>query len=547
MLDTFLTYNPLALLPQADTALTSNLRLLLPEFLLAALAFIIFAIDLVLPARMKHLLAWISVAGLIGLLVLALALLWGEDVALYGGLVKADSYSLFFKSFFLIMGIFIILSSVDYVRKHLSSPGEYYGIVLFSVLAMNIMAMSRELLTAYIALELMSFCFYIMASYARENARSNEAGIKYILIGAFSTAILLFGISMIYSTIQVTRFEDISAVLANLGDVSPALWVGLALVLVGMGFKVAAVPFHMWAPDVYEGAPLPVTAYLAIGSKAAAFALVLRLFSEAFLPAVDDWRIVVAVLAAVTMTVGNLVALAQHNIKRLLAYSSIGQVGFLLLGIASLSATSPLASNGVMLHLVGYAFTNLAVFAGVIAFFNMTGKEEIADFSGLADRQPFLAAAMAIGMFSLAGLPFFAGFTTKFYLFLSAANEGLLWLAGLAIVNSLISLYYYLVVIRHMYIQPAPGAAAEAEHGQEHAVAHAAQTTDDPGQLPSPPSPASPSSDGSEGLENEEEPPSLLIKGVLAVMVLGTFFVGVYPFPIVKALDAASRAILPFS
>ena len=513
-----------------ETNLTSNLHLLLPEFLLATLAFAVFAIDLLLPANRKNLVAWVSVAGLIGLLALALALLWGENEEMYGGLIKVDSYALFFKSFFILLGIFIILSSVDYVGKHLSHPGEYYGLILFSVLAMNVMAASREILTAYVALELMSFSFYILVSYARYNPRSNEAGIKYVLIGAFSSAILLFGISMLYSTIGVTHFADISATLTNVGDVSPALWVGLALILVGLGFKVAAVPFHMWAPDVYQGAPLPVTAYLAVGSKAAAFALMLRLFAEAFMPSIDDWQIIVAIMAAVTMTVGNLVAIAQHNIKRLLAYSSIGQVGFLLMGIAALSATSPLASNGVMLHIVGYAFTNLAVFVGIIAFFNMTGKEEIADFSGLADRHPFLAAAMAIGMFSLAGLPFFAGFTTKFYLFTAAANEGLLWLAGLAIVNSLISLYYYLVVIRHMYIQPAPD--MEGEPASDYSP-----HPNSVGQR------LGPEEDGPQ--ERNHPSPTPLIIGVLIVMVLGTFFVGVYPFPIVEALDAATSSILP--
>ena len=515
-----------------ETSLTSNLHLLLPEFLLASLALVVLTIDLILPAAKKYLLAWISVAGLAGLLALALALLWGEDIALYGGLVKADAYALFFKSFFFILAIVIILSSVDYVGKYLSHPGEYYGIILFSVLAMNVMAASQELLTAYIALELMSFSFYIMVSFARDNLKSNEAGIKYVLIGAFSSAILLFGISMVYSTIGVTRFADISEVLTNATDISPALWVGLALILVGMGFKVAAVPFHMWAPDVYEGAPLPVTAYLAVGSKAAAFALLLRLFAEAFLPSIDDWQIIVAILAAITMTTGNLVAIAQRNIKRLLAYSSIGQVGFLLIGIAALS---PLASNGLMLHLVGYAFTNLAVFVGVIAFFNVTGKEEIADFSGLADRHPFIAAAISIGMFSLAGMPFFAGFTTKFYLFTAAANEGLLWLAGLAIVNSLISLYYYLVVIRHMYVQPAP----EMEREPEPALAH------NPGHSTDPVSSPSNSSEGHNGARDRGLSPSVLIIGVLAVMVLGTIFVGLYPFPIVEALDAATAAILP--
>ena len=520
--------------------LTENLHLLLPEFLLAALAFLVFAIDLVLPSDKKNLLAWVSVTGLVGLLALTLVLLWGEDTPLYGGLVKADAYALFFKSFFMVLGIFIILGSVDYVGKHLSHPGEYYGIVLFSVLAMSIMAMSRELLTAYISLELMSFSFYILASYARDNPKSNEAGIKYVLIGAFSSAILLFGVSMVYSSIGVTRFDDINsqlvAAVGGVTDVSPALWVGLALILAGLGFKMAAVPFHMWAPDIYEGAPTPVTAYLAVGSKAAAFALVLRLFAEAFLPAYNDWQIIVAVLAALTMTVGNLVAIAQHNIKRLLAYSSVGQVGFLLLGIAALGhvtddgrlVLSTLASNGIMLHLVGYAFTNLAVFFGVIAFFNMTGKEEIADFAGLADSHPFIAAVMAMGMFSLAGLPIFAGFVTKFYLFSAAAREGLLWLAAIAIVNSLISLYYYLVVIRQMYILP----AAVPEEELEPASAHN-------------PHPLSPSPRGRGGAGNEGPSPTPLIIGVMAVMLLGMIFVGIYPFPIVEALDAATAAIIP--
>ena len=518
------------------TSLTSDLHLLLPEFLLAALALAVFAADLVLPARKKDLLAWLSVAGLVGLLVLSLTLLWGEDKALYGGLVSVDAYSLFFKSFFFVLGIFVILISMGYLGKYLGSPGEYYGIVLLSLLAMSVMAASAELLTAYIALELMSFSFYVMVAYARDNPKSNEAGIKYILIGAFSSAILLFGVSMLYSTVGVTRFAEISAALAGASDVSPALWVGLGLILVGLGFKVAAVPFHMWAPDVYEGAPLPVTAYLSVGSKAAAFALVLRLFAEAFMPSIDDWQIIVAVMAAVTMSVGNLVAIAQYNIKRLLAYSSIGQVGYLLVGIAALS---PMASNGVMLHLVGYAVTNMTVFVGVITFFNMTGKEEIADFAGLADRYPFIAAAIAIGMFSLAGLPIFAGFTTKFYLFAAAAKEGLLWLASIAILNSLISLYYYLVVIRHMYIQPAP--EMEREPQPEPAPA----LVPNPGPPPpdaDAPVPSSESSVTGTAVGRKPSPAPLIIGG-LALMVLGTIFVGVYPFPIVEVIEAATGAL----
>ncbi len=497
----------------------------MPEFLLAGLAFLIFGVDLFISENKKHWLAWISVLGLIGLTVLSLILLWDKDQLMYGGLFYVDAYSLFFKTFFMVLGILVILASIDFVKRRMSSPGEYYAIILMSILAMNIMASSGELLTAYIALELMSFSFYIMVAYLRNDPRSNEAGIKYILIGAFSSAFLLFGISMVYTTALETRFVNIAEFLANTGDISPVMWIGLALILVGLGFKMAAVPFHMWAPDVYQGAPLPVTAYLAVGSKAAAFALVLRIFAEAFLPAIDDWQIIVAVLAVITMTVGNLVAMAQHNLKRLLAYSSIGQVGFLLVGIAALST---LGSNGVMLHLVGYAFTNMTVFVGIIAFFNMTGKDEIKDLAGLADRNPFLAASIAIGLFSLAGLPFFAGFTTKFYLFNAAASGGLLWLAAVAVLNSLFSLYYYLNVIRQMYIEPKADSAPA-----EHALPAGAPAAD-----------VSPSVAG--GSEDAElASPSALITGVLAVMVLGTFFVGVFPFPILKAIEAATLAILP--
>ena len=268
---------------------------------------------------------------------------------------------------------------------------------------------------------------------------------------------------MVYGVLGVTRFDDIAGALASAGDLSPALWVGVALILVGLGFKVGAVPFHMWAPDVYEGSPFPITAYLAIGSKAAAFALVLRLAAEGFVPAADrwdQWQIILAVLAGVTMLVGNLVALAQRNLKRLMAYSSIAHVGFILAGVAALSSDSVLASNGIMLYLVGYSVTNLVVFAGLITFFNTTGREMITDLAGLADRQPFLAASIAMGLFSLGGLPVFAGFAIKFYLFTAIADSGFLWLAGLAIFSSLVSLYYYLQVIRQMYIQP-PWAAPE--------------------------------------------------------------------------------------
>ena len=502
--------------------LTENLHLLAPEFALAGLAFLVFAVDLFLPEDRKDLLGGLSIVGLLGVIVLSLVMLPGRQESLYGGLLAVDDFSLFFKIVFLGMGVFIILSSIEYVKQHLTHPGEFYGLVLFSLLGMNLMAQSRELLTAYIALELLSFSLYVLVAYALRDPRSNEAAIKYIIIGAFSSAILLYGVSMVYSTLGVTRFAEIAAALMTLDDVSPALWAGLALLVVGLGFKLSAAPFHMWAPDTYQGAPLPVTAYLASASKTAAFALLLRLAAEGLLPATDrwdQWQIILAVLAAVSMLVGNLVALAQRNIKRLMAYSSIGHVGFILAGVAAISAGSTLAVNGVTFYLVGYAITNMVVFAALISYFNMTGHEEISDFAGLADRQPFLAAAIAIGLFSLAGLPIFVGFTMKFYLFTAVASAGFLWLAGLAILASLISLYYYLQVIRQMYIQPAL-AASEAVAGRH---------------------PAEPAAGGAPALER----PSALILTVLVLGLLAVLALGVYPAPLLDLIDASSRAILP--
>ena len=533
-------------------SLTSNLDLLTPEFALAGLAFLVFAADLVLPDARKNLLGWISVAGLLAIIAVSVIMLWGVDEALYDGLLAVDDFSLWFKVLFMGIGVFIILSSMDFVSEHLDHKGEFYGIVLFSILGMNIMAQSRELLTAYIALELLSFSLYVLAAYARNSPKSNEGSLKYIIIGAFSSAVLLYGVSMVYGVLGVTKFAEIAAALSVASEVSPSLWVGLAFILVGLGFKVAAVPFHMWAPDVYEGAPYPITAYLAIGSKAAAFALVLRLVAEGLVPVGDrweQWQLVLAVLAAVTMIVGNLVALAQRNLKRLLAYSSIGHSGFILAGISALSLDSTLPSNGVMLYLVGYSVTNFVVFGGLISFFNMTGKEMMTDLAGLGGTQPFLAASIGIGMFSLAGLPIFAGFAIKFYLFTAIADEGLLWLAGLAVFASLVSLYYYLQVIRQMYIEPAEGEASYG-HGFGYEHIDAAHGGDGHG-------------DGEEGHGEAEEPahrygaalfeiypalgrrPSLTILTVLGLGLLAVFWIGVYPAPLIDTIEAASKAILP--
>jgi NADH-quinone oxidoreductase subunit N len=472
---------------------TFDYSLLIPEYFLAGLAATVVALDLLWGRRLSNYLAYIAAAGLAG--ILAFSLLYLNDTPnSFAGLIKIDNFTTFFRVFFIASTFCIVLASAHFVRARLRHAGEYYGLLILSTIGAIYMAAAQELLTAYISLELLSFSLYILVSFAKFDAKSNEGGLKYMLLGAFSSALLLYGLSMIYGVAGSTTYSEIAEALsAGTAGFSLPLLMGLVLILTGLGFKVAAVPFHMWTPDAYEGAPLPITAYLSATSKAAGFALLLRLFSGAFLPVIDDWQWMVAALAAITMTVGNLVAIQQHNIKRLLAYSSIGQVGFMLIGIAVLSDAM---ASALVLHMVGYVVTNLAAFIAIIAYYNMTGKDEIADLRGMAERAPFLSAVLAISLFSLAGLPFFAGFATKFILFLGAADGGFLWLSALAIVNSVISLYYYLSVMKQMYIV-AP---------------------EEPGRFRIP----------------------MVLNGVLAVLVAGIIFVGVFPQPLFEAAANAT-------
>ncbi len=490
--------------------MSNDFLLLLPEFMVTGLAFVVLTLDFFLRAERKH---WLGIVGAGGLLItLAVTLLtqWDTEGALYDGLVTIDGYSLFFRATFLAMGAVVMLSSVEYVRRNLSHPGEYYAIIAFTIVGMMLLASSGELLTAYISLELLSFGLYVLVSFDRYNPKSNEGGTKYILLGALSSALLLFGISQVFGLLGTTRFDGMAEALAFTDEIAPGVVVGLALIIAGLGFKVAVVPFHMWAPDVYEGAPIPITGYLAVASKAAAFALVLKIFAQALMPVVAEWQIVLVVMAALTMTLGNLVALAQSNVKRLLAYSSIAHVGYLLMGVAALAAVGPeervqlqlshLASNGVMLHIVAYGVSNLAAFLAIAAFYNATGKDDIADLAGAARRSPYLCMVLAASLLSLAGLPVFAGFVSKFYLFSAVAAQGMLWLAGVAIFTSLISLYYYLRVLRQMYIEPPVDAG--------------------PIRLPR------------------------LTVGLLGALLLAMVYLGVYPAHLMGAIQHASDALL---
>lgn len=482
-----------------------ELSLLAPELVLVAAGFLVFTVDLLVREERRHLTAIVAALGLAIAIGVAIAL--GSSLPASGraatifDVVVIDSYAIFFKVVFFAATLLLIGLSYHYVRLHLRNPGEFYAILLLATLGMDVLAASIELLTGYIALELMSFCFYVLAGYAKLNAKSNEAAIKYILMGAFSSAILLYGISYLYGTTQVTFFGGIAAALAPFGAEKIGVLFGLILIIAGIGFKVSAVPFHQWAPDVYEGAPIPVTAFLSVASKMAAVALFLRLLVSALLPVLPLWQNLLIVLAVASMVVGNLVALRQGNLIRLLAYSSIAQVGYLLVGLAALTPeASRFVAAGIVFHLVGYAITNLAAFAVIVAVFNVDGKQGIADFAGLSRRAPYAALVMTAALFSLAGLPFFAGFFTKFYLFTAAVAAGQLWLVAFAVLNSFISLSYYLQVIRQMY----------------------AQDPAQPGPVPLPP----------------------LLTGVLTVLLAGMIWLGVYPAPVIQAIEGAVATIL---
>jgi len=469
--------------------------LLIPEYVLGGLALIILAVDLLMPRVRKEMLPYITGVGLIGAFILSLAYVDTSDD--FAGLIFVDDYTTFFRCFFIATTFAIVVASAQFVQKNLRNPGEYYALLVLSTIGAIYMAAARELLSAYISLELLSFSLYVLVSYAKHESRSNEAGMKYMLLGAFASALLLYGISFIYGTAGSTSYSEIEAAFADgTAGFTLGTLIGLTLIVAGLGFKVAAVPFHMWTPDAYEGAPLPITAYLSATSKAAGFALLLRLFSSALLPVADDWQFMLAAVAAITMMVGNLVALQQHNVKRLLAYSSIGQVGYMLMGIV---AISPEVSSALLLHLTGYVITNVAAFTAIIAYNNASGAEEVREFRGMSDRSPLLAAVLAVALFSLAGMPLFAGFLTKFILFQSVAENGYFWLAALAVVASLISLYYYLYLLREMYV----------------------------GEAPEPGRPRIP----------------LLMQGAVVVLGVGVFFVGLYPAPLFDVTDSVAAVL----
>ena len=433
------------LFPQIDY------RLMAPVFAVTATGLFALLLDLVVGRDKNHLLAYISILGL-GIALLLTLNIWGEEASILNGMVLVDGFSNFFNLVFIIITALSILISIRYIREMGINYGEYYVLMVFSTLGMMGMAQAGDLLMVFLGIELLSIPIYILAGFLKRDVRSNESAMKYFLLGAFSAAFLLYGIALIYGATGTTNIRGVEEFIESQGAMgNPFLVLGMGLMIVGLGFKVALVPFHMWTPDAYEGAPVAVTAFMSVGPKAAGFAAFLRLLLSAVEALRPDWVILLWILAVLTMTVGNIIAYAQTNIKRMLAYSSIAHAGYILVGLV---AGDELGAAAILFYTLVYALMNLGAF-GIIILLGGAGRERatLSDFTGLASAHPLAAAAMGLFLLSLTGVPPTAGFVGKFYLFSSAVKTGFIWLAVIAVVNSAISVYYYLRVIVLMYMQ----------------------------------------------------------------------------------------------
>ncbi len=389
----------------------------------------------------KGLVVFLSLVGLVASLVLSLQQ-WEQPQSGFFGMVQKDNTSIFFNVIFILAGIITVLMSRSYLIARGIERFEYYALILFSTAGMMVMASSSDLVVIFLGLEIMSVPLYVMAGFARSDPGSNESGIKYFMMGAFATSFLVFGIALIYGSAGTTDLRRIVADFAYISThAGPMIYAGAIMVLIGFAFKVAAVPFHMWVPDVYQGAPTPVTAYFSVAPKAAGFAALLRIFVYGF-SGMEEMSQILWVLAVLTMTVGNILALLQPNIKRMLAYSSIAHAGYILVG---LTAGGDGAIASILFYLLAYLFFNLGGFAVVTLIDSRTGSNAMIDeMAGLGGRHPFLASLLALFMFALAGFPPTAGFFGKFYIFSEAVKAGYVGLTIIAVMNSFVSVYYYL-------------------------------------------------------------------------------------------------------
>ncbi|MBI5682803.1 MAG: NADH-quinone oxidoreductase subunit N [Deltaproteobacteria bacterium] len=422
----------------------------LPEIIVFTAATLLLIIDLFLGKGKKHIIGYISLAVILTAWVYTCKLS-GATIYAFNSMFIFDGYSSFFKMVFYLSTILAILLSMNYIKVEDIEHGEYYILLLFALSGMMLMASGMDLISIYIGLELMAISIYVLTGLIKQDVRSNEAAMKYIILGALSSGILLYGISLVYGLTGTTQLSAISEFLKNKESIDPALLLAIVFLVAGFGFKVAAVPFHMWAPDVYEGAPTSITAFMSVGPKAAGFAVLLRVFLDSFGSISVHWLTLISVLSVATMVVGSIVALVQTNIKRMLAYSSIAHAGYGLLGFVA-GGRDGIAS--VMLYMLIYAFMNMGIFGAIIVMRkgNFHG-ENITDYTGLAKVHKGMALLMLIFLFSLAGIPPTAGFVAKFYVFMALINKGFITLAIIGAVMSAVSAYFYIRIVMLMYMK----------------------------------------------------------------------------------------------
>ena len=467
----------------------------LPEMVLAVAAMALLILGAWRSEGSTRLVSWLAIGVLI--LVFVIAALGGERHVGFYGMFVTDAFALFMKTLVLIGSAVTILISMRYDEEQGIARFEFPVLVLLATTGMMVMISAYDLITLYVGLELQNLALYVVASFNRDSVRSSEAGLKYFVLGALSSGMLLYGASLVYGFAGTTAFEDLTKLLAGGAPVETGILIGLIFVVVGLAFKVSAVPFHMWTPDVYEGAPTPVSAFFAVAPKLAALALFIRFMISPFGPLIDEWRQVIVFLSIASMVLGAVAAIAQENIKRLMAYSSIGHVGYALIGLAT--GTSE-GIRGVLVYLTIYLFMTVGTWA-VILCMRRRGRmlEGISDLAGLSQSQPGLALALAIFMFALSGVPPTAGFFAKLYVFLAAINAQLAWLAVIGVVTSVVSAFYYLRVVKVMYFDAPVGSF--------------------------------------------DRPITAELKGVLFVTAVVTLFFFLLPGPIVGGAEAAAAAL----
>lgn len=473
-----------------------NLSLISVEIITAVLGLFVLVLGLMAPAAQRKGIGYFATFSLLVTMVIAFAM-HGIEGTVFDNMYIVDSFSSFFKITFLLAAFLVSMFSCSYVEQLGYNQGQFFALIILSLLGMMVMASAVDFITLYMGLELMTISFVILTAYKHGDKKASEAGMKYILLSAMSSGVLLYGLSIMYGVAGSTEYSDLINTIAA-GNLQPFTVMGLVFLIAGFGFKISMVPFHMWSPDIYEGAPTPVTAFLAVGSKAAGFAAFIRMFMIALPGTREVWMMLVVILSAMTIVLGNFVAIPQTNIKRMLAYSSIAHAGYILMGIVAYTSMGVAA---MLYYLVLYIFANCGAFACATAFSNLTGSDEIKDYSGMWKRSPLIASVMLLCLLSLAGIPPLAGFVGKFYLFMAVIDQGYLWLAFLGIGMSMVSVYYYLIVVKVMFLG-------------------------DP-------------------IDDTPVPVTLGTKVVLAISALGSLFLGIYPGPLTDFATKVAQVFFP--